>query len=315
MNVTNSPPNTAPALSYRHQVVRALASTYRYPNPALNGRRVGLQTALREETSSSSRSSDPGQSEPSPNRKPASPLTSSLVGVVRGVAAQIFFYPFDTIKTRQQAAEQPLSARAITALLIKEGGWGAFYKGFLYKTAKTAVKQAFCWPLITGLPPCFNQLGAVEQQLVTGLVVAQVDALVSKHLDGLQIRSMVRGKTATLSSLSQAGHGYLTYLGHLTIAWSASLAALKWFELKEVKNGEKLTPLQTAQVGVSAGLFSSCVSAPFDAANTVKQARGLSLGTFVRQQGFSALLRGLPLRTGVIVGQNVVSAFTIRELV
>ncbi|MBI3236093.1 MAG: hypothetical protein HYZ48_00005, partial [Chlamydiales bacterium] len=80
---------------------------------------------------------------------------SSLWGVGRGLCVHTLIYPLEVIKIQQQCTTQ--KSTQIVRHLFQAQGVTAFYRGLSSQLIKTSVKQAWCWPLMTTIPPTLER--------------------------------------------------------------------------------------------------------------------------------------------------------------
>ena len=65
-----------------------------------------------------------------------------LTGALAGVFVQLPTFPFDTVKKRMQASENPGTLMSEARLLLDAGGPGRFYRGFTLKCGFVALNGA-----------------------------------------------------------------------------------------------------------------------------------------------------------------------------
>ena len=120
---------------------------------------------------------------------------SSLYGIGRGISVHSLIYPLEVIKIRQQCSQSESKSIRIALTLLRQEGIGAFYKGLAPQLLKTSIKQVWCWPMITGMPPVLQryQIENLSQQTITGLSIATIDAVISTPLERAKILSAFRG--------------------------------------------------------------------------------------------------------------------------
>ena len=238
---------------------------------------------------------------------------TTFYGALRGLCVHGMIFPMDVIKVRQQATGGSIM-EVVRHVLQTEGKVG-FYKGILHKNTKVIVKQMWCWHFILGGPRYLEryQLEELQKQALTGLAMAKIDAVTSKHLDRGQIVSAFQGENLSIRALFKEGSkGYTTYWSHLSVAWCTSLVALKYFKQRE--GDQKLSLSQQVKVGVEAGAVVSLATAPFDCANTIKQTRDLRIKQFILENGYRALFRGASIRAVALVIHNIATSIVIEAL-
>ena len=242
-------------------------------------------------------------------------LQSSLWGVARGWAVSGIIYPFEVIKIRQQCAET--SARIAWTILRQEGPL-AFYAGFSSELGKTASKF-WCWPMITGVPALLKpyQLGDLTEQSLTGASIATLNAAVFTPIERRKVQAAATGKSVySLKNAYKDGwRGGFTHWSKLSINWVTFLVAQK--ELRNRAYAREQRPptlFELAKMGTQVALIVSIVSAPFDMANTLNLAQGISPSQLFARARIRTLFRGLPLSLFSRVVQNIASIITINQL-
>jgi hypothetical protein len=220
---------------------------------------------------------------------------SSLWGFARGIVVQTFIYPLEVIKIRQQCDSTSIRM-AFTAL--RQEGIGAFYKGLAPQLLKTGQKQIWCWPMITGMPAVLQRyrIENLWQQAITGLTIATIDAAISTPLERAKILSAFRGT----NTYQVRWQGFATHWSKLSVNWVAFLTAQKY-----LRDRPSRPPLII--IGIQVALIASLVSAPFDLANTLKQAKNVI-------PSLSKLYRGWPLYALSLVIQSIASVTLIDKL-
>ena len=249
------------------------------------------------------------------SESPPSVLDAWVYGTLRSLVVQAGVYPLDVVKRRQQAADVSQNVREATQGLAQEG-WRAFYRGGGTKLAKMTVSHMVRWTLLSQLPSHLRpyQFGDLREQIITGLLIAKVDAITSKHLDTKQMRAAVHGQRLSISQmLQQGGRGYGVYWAYLSTAWCTSLVGLKYFGRSPGCEGCSAW-VRDIEVGVKTGLVVSAATIPFDCLNTVQQATDLCWGAFLRRQGVRALFRGWPIQAVISSIHNTGTQVTFRML-
>jgi len=244
---------------------------------------------------------------------------SSLWGMGRGIFVHSLIYPLEVVKIRQQCSQSESKSIQIALTLLRQEGIGAFYKGLTPQLLKTSTKQVWCWPMITGMPPILQryQIEGLSQQAVTGLSIATVDAVISTPLERAKILSAFRGtsKFCFQNAYRDGWRGFATHWSKLSVNWATFLTAQKY--LRDQSSGsshQSLSFPQLIKIGVEVAWIVSLVSAPFDLANTLKQAQNLTLSPVFARQGFFKLYRGWPLNALSLVIHNIASVTLIDKL-
>ncbi len=241
---------------------------------------------------------------------------SSLWGVTRGIFVHTLIYPLEVIKIRHQCSENESKSVRIALALLREEGIGAFYKGLTPQLLKTSIKQTWCWPMITGVPPVLQkyQIENLQQQALTGLLIATMDAAISTPLERAKIVSAFRGTSEfrLKTAYKDGWRGFATHWSKLSVNWVAFLTAQKY--LRDQFPGQSLSFSELTKIGIQVALIVSIVSAPFDIANTLKQAQNLSPSRLLNRHTIFKLYRGWHLNALSLVIHNIASVTVIEKL-
>lgn len=246
-------------------------------------------------------------------------LQSSLWGVARGIGVHTLIYPLEVIKIRQQCSSTAENSLRVALRLLQQEGFSAFYRGLSPQLLKTSIKQIWCWPVMTGTPSFLQHYGIrdVPCQILTGVFIAMIDATIATPLERAKILAASSGKTSySLRSIYKEGwRGYTTFLAKLSVNWTIFLVAQKCLRDRERIHSEQVLSLrQLAKIGVQVAFIVSLVAAPFDLANTLKQAQNLSPTTLLCKGNLLQLYRGWPLHALSLVIHNVASVIVIENL-
>lgn len=234
---------------------------------------------------------------------------SSLYGMMRGVFVHTLIYPLEVVKIRRQCSEDKVFR--IAHDLWQKEGVGSFYRGLTVQLGKTTIRQAWCWPMMTTIPPRMRRYGANDalSYAMTGILIATVDALVTTPLERAKIVSAFTGnRKASFSEIYKDGwRGGMAHWRKISVNWSTFLVAQQHLR-KQYANtsGEPLTMWQLMQIGVQVAGIVSLVSAPFDLANTWKQAQNKDL-TLFSPRSIAVLYRGWPLSALSLAIHNIAS--------
>lgn len=244
---------------------------------------------------------------------------SSLWGVVRGITVHTLIYPLEVVKIRQQCSQDESKSLRVALTLFRQEGIGAFYKGLAPQLLKTCIKQIWCWPMITGMPSIFQryQIGNLAQQVLTGLSIATVDAIISTPLERAKILSAFKGasKFCLTNAFKEGWRGFTTHWSKLSVNWIVFLTAQKYFRNQSSGlSGQALSFPELTKIGVQVALIVSLVSAPFDVANTLKQAQNLTPSHLFSREGIFKLYRGWPLSALSLIVHNIASVILIEKL-
>ena len=194
---------------------------------------------------------------------------SSLLGMGRSVVVHTIIYPIEAVKTLYQSKTTPEKSYEIAKRLFQTEGILGVYRGLAPKLVSTVTKQAWCWPMITGVPihlKKYNINPYVEQGL-TGLAIATVDAGVTTPFDRLRIlMTTKRDQELSFKNTFQNGwHGVVANWSKLSVSWSVFLVAQKALRDREKERSgtPDLSLSQLTKVSIQvAGIVSVCM-APF----------------------------------------------------
>lgn len=242
---------------------------------------------------------------------------SSFLGVVRGITVHTLIYPLEVIKIRYQCSPNNSRYIRIALELLQREGAAAFYKGLAPQLLKTSIKQIWCWPMITGVPPLLQRynLGNLSQQVFTGLSIATVDACISTPLERAKIVSAFRGSQSQFKNFYSDGwRGFAVHWSKLSANWVAFLTAQKYLRDRSHSSSDRSLSLpQLTIIGTQVALIVSVLSAPFDIANTLKQAKNISPSQLWRY-GIPTLYRGWPLNALSLIIHNIASVVLIDKI-
>ncbi len=246
-------------------------------------------------------------------------MTSSLWGVSRGLCVHTMIFPLDVLKIRLQSASQAEPTVRIALNVLKDEGPGAFYKGLPPQLLKTSIKQVWCWPIITQLPPYLGRygMGRTWEQMLTGLAISTIDATINTPLERAKILSASTGKNSySLKGIYENGwRGFATHWTKLSVSWVSFLTAQR--VLRDRIQGQSDQPLslpQLTKVGLQVAFIVSLATAPFDMANTLKQTHNLNPITLLSQKNLPKLYRGWPLQALALSIHNIASVIVIDKL-
>lgn len=243
---------------------------------------------------------------------------SSFWGLLRGLAVETLIYPLDVIKIRQQCTVSKERSFEIAKSIFQQEGFGAFYKGLMPQLIKTSIKPIWSWPMITQMPSFFQryQFENLAQHALTGLSIATFDAAVSTPLERAKILSALTGASKfSLKDVYEEGwKGFTIYWSKRSVNWITFLTCQKYFrDQSSGISGQPLAYPELTRIGIQVGLIVSLVSAPFDLANTLKQAN-LPITHLFSKGGLFNLYRGWPLNALSLVLHNIASVTLIEKL-
>lgn len=246
-------------------------------------------------------------------------IKSSLWGVGRGLFVQTLIYPLEVIKIRQQCSQNSENSARVALTLFKKEGFSSFYRGLPPQLLKTSLKQIWCWPMITGGPVFFQryQLNDLQKYALTGLSIATIDAVITTPIEKLKISSAYTGKNSfSFKGVYKNGwQGFTTHFSKLSVSWVTFLTAQKYFrDRASFQSEQPLSFLQLTEIGTQVALIISLVSAPFDIANTLKQAQNLNPSHLFSRNGILKLYRGWPLHALSLIIHNIASVIVLDRL-
>jgi hypothetical protein len=246
-------------------------------------------------------------------------INSSIYGIARGLCVHTLIYPFEVVKIRQQCLSDPKNCIDVARTIFQKEGATAFYKGLKPQLVKTIVKQTWVWPIIAGVPTHLKRfnLGELRRLAMTGLFISTIDAAFTTPLERAKVRAASTGKyTFSLNEIYNNGwRGFTTHWAKLSVNWITFLVAQKILRDHYRKTPEHLFSLpELAGIGVLVAGIVSFVSAPFDTANTLSQAKNLKLSQFFSGKEFRKFYRGSPVNTLVLIIHNIASVFVIDKL-
>ncbi|MEM1283160.1 MAG: MC/SLC25 family protein [Chlamydiota bacterium] len=245
-------------------------------------------------------------------------LRSSMWGVLRGIAVDTLIYPLDVVRIQQQCTNDSKKCWMIAKKLFQDKGYSTFYRGISPQLLRTGMKQVWCWPMITGMPPLLNSycLNGIQQQIITGVSIATVDAIVTTPLEKLKIFSILTRKIPfSFVDVYQKGwQGFSAYWAKRSINMVTFLIAQHYFRECNRKQNEELEPLLLIKTGTQVALAVSLVGAPFDMVNTIKQAHNVNFTHLFSRHGLAHLYRGAPLFATSLIIHNIASVLVIEKL-
>ena len=213
-------------------------------------------------------------------------IHSSIWGVLRGLSVHTLIYPLEVIKIRQQCSSHSENCARIALNILKQEGFGVFYRGLSPQLVKTSLKQVWCWQMIMGLPKLFQPLGELPAQALTGLSIATIDATITTPLERMKILSAYKGKT--VFSFKNGWHGFATHYRKLSVNWMTFLTAQHYFR-SQYPPSEPLSILQLTKIGIQVAAVGSLIGAPFDVAHTLKQINAHKVINYYRGWSINAV--------------------------
>jgi hypothetical protein len=238
---------------------------------------------------------------------------------MRGAGVELLIYPLEGIKVRQQCAQNAEWSVQIAKRVLQQEGPMAFYRGLSPQLLKSCLKQVWCWPMITALPRQLQSygIGTTQQQVLTGLSIATVDAAITTPLEKAKIHfTLTKKMTISLAHVYQEGwKGFSAYLAKRSMNWTVFLTAQQHFrDRARMSSQQPLSPLQLATIGTKVALIVSVVSAPFDIASTLKQAHNLTPSQLLSRKNIFKLYRGWPLSALSLTLHNIASIIALEKV-
>ncbi len=244
--------------------------------------------------------------------------SSFLYGALNGLGVATMLRPLEVLKIRQQCASgrERRVIDVVKVILRSEGGRG-FYAGLLPKLMKRGLQQGLNWPMIVFLPPFFRSYGygSTEQKILTGGSIALFNTIL-QPLEQATIKSAVSGKMG-FSKIRldwSVWQGGATSLAKRSVSMTTFLIVQMHLNKQyRISNGQ-VSGVNVLKIGIQSALVVSIVAAPFDVANTLRQAQGESLLSVLKGGRIARLYRGMPLNFLALVVHNVASAALMDQL-
>lgn len=245
---------------------------------------------------------------------------SSVLGMGRSIVVHTIIYPIEAVKTLYQSKATPEKSYEIGKRLFQTEGVLGVYRGLAPKLVSTVTKQAWCWPMITGVPMYLKRhsIDPYAEQGLTGLAIATVDAGVTTPFDRLRILMTTKRdqKLSFKNTFENGWHGFGANWSKLSVSWSVYLVAQKALrEHEKARSGTlDLSLSQLTKVSVQvAGIVSVCM-APFDVFNTLRQSKDMKLAEFLSGNVLRKMFRGWPLSATSLVIHSLASTTLIDKL-
>jgi len=241
---------------------------------------------------------------------------SALGGAVRGASVHLLIHPIEVVKIRQHSQTRPTTAYRVARALLQREGCGAFFGGLSHQLLKSTLRQSWCWPMITHMPPLLDRVGmeSMHQQLLTGISIATVDALVTTPLERARIWGAL-DRSRGLRHLYVGGwHGLAAYWRKRTINMTTFLLAQEHLRNRCIQRKGEARLSNLTIIGFQVALLVSVVSAPFDILNTLRQAGPLASTQRIAWRQARRYFRGWPLSFLTLAVHNVASVLLIHHL-
>jgi hypothetical protein len=246
-------------------------------------------------------------------------LQSSLYGLARASAVEVIVYPLEVVKLRQQCSLGAEGSLQIARHVLGKEGASAFYRGFVPQLLKSGQKQIWCWPMMVNVPIHLQSHGIKDpyRQILTALSISTLDAAISTPLERTKILSAVtKGvRFSILGAYKDGLRGFTAYWTKRSVSWVTFFTAQKILrERASARSKEPLSPSQLAWIGVQVALIVSVASAPFDYANTQKQANNQNLSSLLSRKTIAVWFRGAHLNFLSLVIHNIASVSLLAHL-
>ena len=191
------------------------------------------------------------------------------------MSVQCLIHPLEVIKIHQQCSSNADTIYRTALKIYTNEGISAFYKGIVPELISKSIKQAWCWPMITGIPPWLEkeyQLKPLHQQGITGFCIASFDAAVTTPLMRIKITSILKEKKKIpLKDIFKEGwHGFGSHWSKLSANWISFLVTQKYFRDRfQEKSNQPLSIPELMTIGIQTAFVVSII-APFDVANSLQ---------------------------------------------
>lgn len=240
-------------------------------------------------------------------------LVCGGLSTARGILVTSLTQPLEVIKTQLQDAEQPRKISDIAKTIYREQGLKGYYRGLAPKITQIIIKDWWRWPSIIYLPGYLEKnysLSPLHAQIATGLIVSNVDTLITAPLERYRIKTITGTLSPDKKTLFQkvfhgGWKGLAPYWCRATVGWVTYSIAQRFVRdnYKNNTHKTKLDPSDYAIIGFTVAITMSLTLAPFDLANTRGQSRDISmkqLWNTARKMPITSVLRlfwrGVPLQ-------------------
>lgn len=225
-----------------------------------------------------------------------SPLSSALLGILRGGIVHSLIHPIENLKVNYQANHGTTTLIEI----IKKKGVSGLYQGLGAKIFQTSIKQMWVWPLMTHMPAIFPP---VYQQIFVGMTIATIDATISTPLERAKMDSMLNGKRSVYQF---SWKGFPLYYGKLSVNWSTFLVAENYFRSKD--KDQPTSKLDLVARGAKVAFVVALAAAPVDLAHTLYQKGNL------KEFAMKKMYIGSPLNFLSLIVHNIASVTLMEYL-
>lgn len=231
---------------------------------------------------------------------PPQPLLVSLLGAAKGVVTTAVLYPIEAIKVRQQCSLHSEWVHQTAFRIFSHQGMGGFFQGLSPQLLKTGLKQAWCFPIITSLPPLLESehLSVLGRQCVTGLIIGTLDALIATPLERAKVLLTLSEKRKSLYQLllQNGWKNFPIYWAKQSMTWCTFLTSQQYFRDQARMNTDK--PLSVSDlilIGLKISVIGSVLLAPLDVMNSIQQGQQHSISLLLKVGKLRSFFKGLPL--------------------
>ncbi len=228
-------------------------------------------------------------------------MKSSGWGLLYGLTIQTLIYPLEVVKLLQQDPLCNQRCDQIARELFQKSGPQAFYSGISAKLVESGHKQLWRWPLIIELPRLLKRCGYSEreQQALTGLAIASIDAFFSTPFDALKLAAIYRLQRRV------SWRGFPTFWLKRSVEWVTFLEAQSYFSNRQQREQKRLHLMQALTVALQTTAAVSVARAPFDVMNTLYQTgQALPLKNLSPLEHLRRMYRGSPLGFSTLLIYN-----------
>lgn len=268
-------------------------------------------------------------------------VEASGLGAFRGALGLVIEHPLDTVKTRCQANLGGGSPLEVFKQTFKEGGIKPFYSGAFPNGLRVALKQAYRYPMMLGLPPFFEQ--ALPDSLQTafpsivktaaGITIAGFETFLCP-LERLKVYLMTAEKgekrirrffSQNQNQLfSELTRGLNAVFARQVTSWVSFLVTEDKFKNWERKrtNTTQLSFFSLIKVSFCVGCANTLVNMPFDTVKTNLQKKNFianegvlkTMLKIVKTHGMRGLYAGASVRLFQYMIQSAVTVTLLDSL-
>ncbi|HSX19865.1 MAG TPA: MC/SLC25 family protein [Gammaproteobacteria bacterium] len=261
----------------------------------------------------------------------------SSLGAARGLTGLTIEHPFDYVKTRMQASGGQQSVRQVVYGTYKQYGLRGFYAGAIPNATRVAVKQAYRYPMMIGLPHFYQSTlwkgneNSVASKALTSLTIASFECLILTPLEKFKVVLMTNKEKNIRSIWAEANHSMKLFMRDINIVYPRQIVAWGTYMIPEeiLKNAVRsrqqskdLSPQTLLGISVAVGVINTAATMPIDAVKTLVQKdppwpnEGLAktFTTAYKTYGMKGLYAGWQVRSAQYVVQSFLTANLIEKL-